>query len=60
MKSVASGTLEHAGYYTIDFNEPVSVAKGERYAIVVYVYTRAKHPMASNIKHPEKSMIRWI
>lgn len=51
MKSVASGTLEHAGYYTIDFNEPVSVAKGERYAIVVYVYTPgATHPMAIEYK----------
>lgn len=41
------GTVEDAGYYTIDFKSPVSVKKGERYAIVVYVYTPgATHPLA--------------
>ena len=44
---VAEGTVEDAGYYTIDFEESVSVEKGEKYAIVVYVYTPgATHPMA--------------
>lgn len=44
---VAEGTVEDAGYYTIDFDEAVSVDKGERYAVVVYVYTPgATHPLA--------------
>ena len=44
---VAEGALEDAGYYTIDFKEAVAVDKGERYAIVVYVYTPgATHPLA--------------
>ncbi len=44
---MAEGTVEDAGYYTIDFDNAVSVAEGERYAIVVYVYTPgATHPMA--------------
>ena len=44
---VAEGMLEDAGYYTIDFKEPVEVKKDERYAVVVYVNTPgATHPMA--------------
>lgn len=44
---IAEGVLEDAGYYTIDFKESVSLEAGERYAIVVYVYTPgATHPMA--------------
>ncbi|MBR2046840.1 MAG: cell surface protein [Agathobacter sp.] len=44
---VAEGTVEDAGYYTIDFAEAVAVEKDERYAVVVYVYTPgATHPMA--------------
>lgn len=44
---MAEGTVEDAGYYTIDFDTAVSVAKGERYGIVVYVYTPgATHPLA--------------
>lgn len=44
---VAEGVLEDAGYYTIDFDQGVSVKSGEKYAVVVYVYTPgATHPMA--------------
>lgn len=44
---VAEGVLEDAGYYTIDFEQSVSVDAGEKYAIVLYVYTPgATHPMA--------------
>jgi hypothetical protein len=46
-QEVASGTLERAGYYTIDFDEPVAVEKDERYAVVIYVRTPGStHPMA--------------
>ena len=45
--SVASGTLDQAGYYTIDFDTPVAVENGERFAIVVYLNTPgALHPFA--------------
>ena len=47
MQEVASGTLDQAGYYTIDFDTPFEVSKGERYAVVVYVKTpESQHPMA--------------
>jgi len=36
---VASGMLVNAGYYTIDFDRPMEVAEGERYAIVVSIST---------------------
>lgn len=44
---MAEGAVEDAGYYTIDFDYAVSVEKGERYAVVLYVYTPgATHPLA--------------
>lgn len=44
---VAEGVVDDAGYYTIDFENAVPVEKGEKYAIVLYVYTpEATHPMA--------------
>ena len=44
---VAEGVLEDAGYYTIDFEQDIAVKAGQKYAVVVYVYTPgATHPMA--------------
>ena len=44
---VAEGTLEDAGYYTIDFERDIAVKAGQKYAVVIYVYTPgATHPMA--------------
>ena len=44
---VAEGNMEDAGYYTVDFEKGVSVKAGEKYAIVLYVYTPgATHPLA--------------
>lgn len=44
---VAEGTVEDAGYYTIDFERDIAVKAGQKYAVVVYVYTPgATHPMA--------------
>ena len=44
---VAEGTLEDAGYYTIDFDEGIVVREGQKYAVVVYIYTPgATHPLA--------------
>jgi C1A family cysteine protease len=46
-KKVAEGTLDQAGYYTIDFSTAVSVEKGERFAILLYLSTPgATHPLA--------------
>ncbi len=36
---VASGKVDQAGYYTVKFNEPKTVAEGENFAIVVYINT---------------------
>lgn len=47
MIPVASGKLSNAGYYTIDFNQGISVEAGERYAIVLHIITpNSVHPMA--------------
>lgn len=44
---VAHGTLKDAGYYTVDFQKEISVKKGEKYAVMVWVYTpESTHPMA--------------
>ena len=32
---VQTGTLVHAGFYTIDLNEPVSLSEGQRFAVAV-------------------------
>ena len=36
---VAQGKLGNSGYYTIPFNKHVTVAAGERYAVILYVST---------------------
>ena len=44
---LASGTLEQAGYYTIDFDSPKDLRAGERYAVLLYIRTPgAAYPMA--------------
>ncbi len=47
MIPVASGKLSNAGYYTIDFEQRISLEAGERYAVVLYIITPGSvHPMA--------------
>ncbi|WP_455720446.1 lectin like domain-containing protein [Agathobacter sp.] len=54
---VAEGTLEDAGYYTVNFDDPIDVEAGERYAIVLYINTPGStHPMAIEYDSGEKSM----
>ena len=54
-EQLASGTLQKAGYYTVDFDTKVSLKKGERYAVLVYLKTpRTKHPMAIEYDTGEK------
>ena len=54
-EQLASGTLQKAGYYTVDFDTKVSRKKGERYAVLVYLKTPGtKHPMAIEYYTGEK------
>ncbi len=44
---VAAGSLEQAGYYTIDFEHPVPVNEGDEYAVLLYISTPdSLHPLA--------------
>ena len=44
---VASGTLSNAGYYTVEFNQGISLRPGERFAVVLHIVTpNSVHPMA--------------
>ena len=54
---VAEGSLKNAGYYTVDFDEPVDLESGERYAIVLYINTPGStHPMAIEYNSGEAYM----
>ncbi|NLL93358.1 MAG: cell surface protein [Clostridiales bacterium] len=47
---LASGTLNNAGYYTIDLNKSVFLAPGEKFAIVMYISTpNSTRPVAVEI-----------
>ena len=39
---VASGKLDYAGYYTIDFNHAVALAEGDKFAIILKLTTKEK------------------
>ncbi len=44
---VADGTLTDSGFYTIDFNTPYSVKKGDSFAVILYISTPdSEHPLA--------------
>ncbi len=46
-KYITKGNFENAGYYTVDFEEAIPVNPGEKFAIVVYIYTpNSIHPAA--------------
>lgn len=52
----ASGKLDNAGYYTIEFDEPVSVDKGERFAVILMIRTPdSKHPLAIEYQADENT-----
>lgn len=54
-QKVAYGVVDKAGYYTIDFDTPDKVEKGERYAVLLYLKTPdSKHPMAIEYDTGEK------
>lgn len=37
---LAQGSLKYAGYYTIDFSQPMEIEKGQRFAVIVKLTTR--------------------
>ncbi len=44
---VAKGRLKDSGYYTISWEEPVALKKGQRFAVILHITTPgAVHPMA--------------
>ena len=44
---VAKGSINHAGYYTIDFDNNFIIEPGRKFAVVVYIKTpNAVHPVA--------------
>lgn len=54
---VAEGSLEDAGYYTIDFDKAINVKSGQKYAVVVYINTPgATHPLAIEYDSGDKSL----
>ena len=56
MIPVASGKLSNAGYYTIKFNQGITVEAGERYAVVLHIITpNSVHPMAIEYAADEDS-----
>ena len=53
----ASGTLADAGYYTIDLKRPLRLEEGERFAVIVSVWTPgAVHPVAIEYNSPDKGL----
>lgn len=47
MEYIQSGTLEQAGYYTVDLDQPVLLNEGERFAVIVKITTPgAENPAA--------------
>ena len=54
---VASGTLEQAGYYTIDFEQEISVKAGEKFAVMLYLKTPgSQYPLAIEYDSQERYM----
>ena len=57
-KKAASGVLQKAGYYTIDFDQSFLVQPGERFAVLLYLKTPgATHPMAIEYDSGDKLLL---
>ena len=53
---LVAGTMQYAGYYTVDLPNPVKLENGERFAVVVKIITPgAIHPIAIEYKADERS-----
>jgi hypothetical protein len=48
---VAEGKITNAGYHTVNFNLPIAIENGEKYALVLYISTPgAENPLAIEYK----------
>lgn len=55
-KSVVSGSMKYAGYYTVDFPEPIRLQDNTRFAVVVKIKTPgAEYPIAMEYKTDERT-----
>ena len=53
---LVAGTMQYAGYYTVDIPNPIPLEDGERFAVVVKIITPgAVHPIAIEYKADERS-----
>lgn len=53
---IVSGSTKYAGYYTVDFPEPVRLSDKSKYAVVVKIYTPgAVHPIAIEYNADERT-----
>lgn len=53
-ESLQSGSFEHAGYYTVDLKEPLSISPGQRFAVMVKIRTpKETYPVAAEYRADE-------
>lgn len=56
---VAEGTVKNSGYYTIEFDKPVELQPGQRFAVILRVVTPgAVHPLA--VEYPADDATRYV
>ncbi len=48
-----SGHLDHRGYYTIPFDEPIAISKDSRYSIVVSITVEDEYNACIPLEYPE-------
>lgn len=54
---VAAGSCKQAGYYTVDLKAPAKLRAGERFAVMLYIFTPGStHPMAIEYDTGEESL----
>lgn len=52
---MADGTVQNSGYYTIEFDRPVELKKGQQFAVIVSITTPGSvHPVAIEYNAPDK------
>lgn len=54
----ATGMLSNSGYYTIDLKNPVRLKPGQKYAIIIKIYTpNSTRPIAIEYQNDEKTSV---
>ena len=52
---VAKGTFKNSGFYTVDFDTPIRLQEGQRFAVIVNITTPGSvHPVAIEYNAPDK------